>query len=118
MMKMVERDIGIFINEGGGFLVTEDFKVKFYKFIVNHYLRKFHCFHLQLDTSKHFLCLNTAIYGEYRARVSEESQEEQASGEPQASSSGGEAIELEQKSKKMFNRLRNLMPKFHRRERE
>jgi hypothetical protein len=40
MRGMVERDIDILRNEQGGFSVTEDFKAKFYKFIVDHYLRK------------------------------------------------------------------------------
>ena len=46
--QLVETDIDILRNKQGGFLVTKDFKAKFYKFIVDHYLRKFHCFHLQL----------------------------------------------------------------------
>ena len=48
MSQLVETDIEILRNEEGVFLVTKDFKAKFYKFIVDHYLRKFHCFHLQL----------------------------------------------------------------------
>ena len=48
MSQLVETDIEILRNEEGIFLVTKDFKAKFYKFIVDHYLRKFHCFHLQL----------------------------------------------------------------------
>jgi hypothetical protein len=50
MREVVERDIDILRNEQGasGFLVTEDFKAKFYKFIVDHYLCKFNfiCFYL------------------------------------------------------------------------
>jgi hypothetical protein len=50
MREMVERDIDILRNEQGasGFSVTEDFKAKFYKFIVDHYLCKFNfnCFYL------------------------------------------------------------------------
>ena len=42
MRAMTERDIDILRNEEGGFSVTEDFNAKFYKFIVDHYLRKFH----------------------------------------------------------------------------
>ena len=41
MSQLVETDINILRNEEGGFLVTKDFKKKFYKFIVDHYLRKF-----------------------------------------------------------------------------
>ena len=48
MSQLVETDIEILRNEHGGFLVTKDFKAKFYKFIVDHYLRKFHCFLLHL----------------------------------------------------------------------
>ena len=45
MKKMVEIDIDRLRNERGEFLVTKDFNAKFYKFIVDHYLRKFHCFY-------------------------------------------------------------------------
>jgi len=113
MVKMVERDIDILKIEQGEVLVKDyrnfkDFKAKFYKFIVDHYL---------------------PIPGESRARASGESAsgestggeyraiEERASGEPhRASTSGGHgwALELEQKSKKKVTWLRNLMPKFHR----
>ena len=48
LREMTERDIDILRNEEGGFSVTKDFKAKFYKFIVDHYLRKFHCFYLHL----------------------------------------------------------------------
>jgi hypothetical protein len=41
MRERVERDIDVLRNEQGEFLVTKDFKAKFYKFIVDHYLRKF-----------------------------------------------------------------------------
>ena len=51
MMKMVEIDIdSMWRNElhfkKGRILVMEEFKARFYKFIVNHYLRKFHCLYL------------------------------------------------------------------------
>ena len=49
MSQLVETDIEILRNKQGGFLVTKDFKAKFYKFIVDHYLCKFHCFHSQLE---------------------------------------------------------------------
>ena len=42
MKKMVEMDIEKLRNEEGNFLVTEDFNENFYKFIVDHYLCKFH----------------------------------------------------------------------------
>ena len=52
MKRMVESNIDMLgnLNEKGEFLVTEDFKAKFYKFIVDHYLRKFssYCFCLHL----------------------------------------------------------------------
>ena len=48
LREMTERDIDILRNEEGGFSVTKDFNAKFYKFIVDHYLRKFHCFYLHL----------------------------------------------------------------------
>ena len=43
MRDKIERDIDILRNEEGELLVTdsEDFNEKFYKFIVDHYLRKF-----------------------------------------------------------------------------
>ena len=41
LREIAERDIDILRNEEGGFSVTKDFKAKFYKFIVEHYLRKF-----------------------------------------------------------------------------
>ena len=41
MKRKTERDIDILRNEEGELLVTEDFNVEFYKFIVDHYLRKF-----------------------------------------------------------------------------
>ena len=45
LREMTERDIDILRNEQGGFSVEDwDFNAKFYKFIVEHYLRTFHCF--------------------------------------------------------------------------
>ena len=44
MIEKVEIDLDALRNEQGEFLVTGDFNAKFYKFIVDHYLRKFHCF--------------------------------------------------------------------------
>jgi hypothetical protein len=46
MMEKVETDIDMLRNEQGEFLVTEDFKAKFHKFIVDHHLSKFHCSYL------------------------------------------------------------------------
>ena len=44
LREMTERDIDILRNEQGGFSVEDwDFIAKFCKFIVDHYLRKFHC---------------------------------------------------------------------------
>ena len=48
LREMTERDIDILRNEEGGFSVTKDFNAKFYKFIVDHYLHKFHCFYMHL----------------------------------------------------------------------
>jgi hypothetical protein len=57
MRELVEKDIDILRNEQGAFSVTEDFCEKFYKFIVDHYLRKLHssCFYL------HSTCLITVF---------------------------------------------------------
>ena len=41
MREKTERDIDVLRNEEGELLVTEDFNAEFYKFIVDHYLRKF-----------------------------------------------------------------------------
>ena len=48
LRETAERDIDILRNEEGRFSVTKDFNAKFCKFIVDHYLRKFHCFYLHL----------------------------------------------------------------------
>ena len=40
-------------------LASEEFKASFRKLIIEHYLRKIHCFYIH-DTSNHFLCLNSA----------------------------------------------------------
>ena len=45
MREMTERDIDIFRNEQGEFSTTKDFSTRFYKFIIDHYLRKFHFFY-------------------------------------------------------------------------
>ena len=47
MKKKIEADIEIFRNQDEH-LVTIEFRDKFYKFIIEHYLRKFHCFYLHL----------------------------------------------------------------------
>jgi hypothetical protein len=46
--KKVEAAIDGLINEQGGWMVTEDFKAKIFKVIIEHYLRKFHCSYLHL----------------------------------------------------------------------
>ena len=114
MMVKVEKDIDMFRNEHGEISMTKDFKARFYRFIVNHYICKFHCFYLHLDKSKyHFLHLYTAIPEESHAHVGEElASGESAKGEPKTSTSGDQVI-----NKKKFTWLRNLMPKFHRRQR-
>ena len=114
MSQLVETDIEILRNEEGVFLVTKDFKAKFYKFIVDHYLRKFQLIPFSLDTSNHCLCLNTARPGESRAPESEESD----SGELWTITRGDRALELERrkKEKKFTTWLRKLMPKFRRRQ--
>jgi hypothetical protein len=135
MRETVAIDIDILRNKQGEFSVTKDFQAKFRKFIVDHYLCKFHCFrlyltHLNTETS----LPNTAQPGESRAHAgggesasasgeSHQAREEQASQESvsrelRASASGGQAFELERMKGKKFTWLRKLMPKFHRRQRE
>ena len=48
MRKKMEAAIDILRNEQGGSPVIEDFKEWFFKIIIEHYLRKFHCSHLHL----------------------------------------------------------------------
>ena len=114
MSQLVETDIEILRNEEGVFLVTKDFKAKFYKFIVDHYLCKFQLIPFSLDTSNHCLCLNTARPGESRAPESEESD----SGELWTITHVDRALELERrkKEKKYTTWLRKLMLKFRRRQ--
>jgi hypothetical protein len=92
MSKMVERDIDILRNKQGEFSVTEDFKAKFYKFIVDHYLCKFQLFQFVLSTSNHWhcLCLNTA----------------------QSESDVRQMLELQQKNQKKYTWLQKLKLKF------
>ena len=68
-----------------------DFKEKFCKFIIEHYLRKFHCFYLHLTHLTTFIHINT---GE--------------------SASGNQVLELEQKHEKKFTWLEKMMLKIHR----
>jgi hypothetical protein len=93
MSKMVERDIDILRNEQGGFSVTKDFKAKFHKFIVDHYLRKFQLFLFALSISNHWhcLCLNTAKR------------------ESHAHASGGQMLELHEKNQKKYTWLQKLL---------
>ena len=53
-------------KEQGEFSVTKDLNANFFKFIVDHYLRKFYGFHL-LNPFNHFLHLNLAHPGEPQA---------------------------------------------------
>ena len=58
LREMTERDIDILRNDQGRFsLEDSDFSPKFHKFIVDHYLRKFHCFYL------HLTCLIMIVFG-------------------------------------------------------
>jgi hypothetical protein len=52
MRKRTEADIDILINEQGG---CPDFKADFCKIIIEHYLRKIHCFYLHLTHLTVFL---------------------------------------------------------------
>ena len=115
MSQLVETDIDILRNEQGGFSVTEDFKAKFYKFIVDHYLRKFHIFHsFALDTTNHCLCLNTARPGVSRVPASDSD----GSDESVASASEGQALVLKQKKEKKVTCLRKLILKLCCRQRD
>ena len=71
MREMTERDLEILRNE------QNPSRDEFYKFIVNHYLRKFHCFYLNFTSNHCLRLLNIARPGESQARADEES----ASGE-------------------------------------
>ena len=48
MRKKVEAEIDILRNEQGEseFVATKDFKARFLKLIIDHYLRKIHCFYI------------------------------------------------------------------------
>ena len=48
LRKEMEADIDILGNEQGGCPVAKDFRAKFFKIVIDHYLRKFHCFYLHL----------------------------------------------------------------------
>ena len=65
MMEKVARDMIVELgNKQGGFLVIEDseFNAKFYKFIVDHYLRKFHT-HFKLSHLITFLLKYSRPFG-------------------------------------------------------
>jgi hypothetical protein len=49
--KKVEAAIDGLRNEQGGWKVTEDFNAKFFKVIIEHYLRKFHCSYLPVHST-------------------------------------------------------------------
>ena len=87
--ETTERDLEILRNEQ---YPSDD---EFYKFIVNHYLRKFHCLYLHLTSNHCLRLINIARPEESQARTD------------------GEASD----SKKKFTWLRKLMLKFRRRER-
>ena len=117
MRQLVEKDIDLLRNEEGGFSVTKDFKAKFYKFIVDHYLRKFYHFYLQ-STSNHCLHLpNTAQPGGSRASVSEESAQASEELKPSASGVLRAVFEMEQENKQKITWLQKLKLKLHRRQR-
>ena len=55
---MMKKHIDELRNEQGNFLVSKDFKARFHKFIVENYLRKFHCFYLHLThLDTFFICI-------------------------------------------------------------
>jgi hypothetical protein len=69
MKKRAEAEIDILRNEQGGDLMAkDDFNAMLYNFIIEHYLRKIHCFICTLDISNHFLFLITK-YSPIRKRV-------------------------------------------------
>ena len=119
MMEMVEKDIDILRNEQGEILVTKDFNAKFYKFIVDHYLRKFYHFYLH-STSNHCLHLpNAAQPGGSRASVSEESAQASEELKPEPSASGvlRAVFEMEKENKQKITWLQKLKLKLHIRQR-
>jgi hypothetical protein len=46
MRNKLEADIDIFLRNQAGNMVTKEFEAMFHKFIIDHYLRMFHCFYL------------------------------------------------------------------------
>ena len=48
MMEMMKKQIDMLKNERGELFLTKDFKATFHHFIVDHYLRKFHCIYMHL----------------------------------------------------------------------
>jgi hypothetical protein len=49
LKEMTERDVDMLTNEQdeiSNSAKAKDFNAKFYNFIIDHYLRKFHCFYL------------------------------------------------------------------------
>ena len=112
MREMTERDIEILINE------NDPTYGEFYKFIVNHYLGKFHCFYLYLSSNHCFFLLNTAQPGESQARAGGESASGESQGSEEPQGNGGRVFYPEQLEKdgKRFTWLQKLMLKFHRRQ--
>ena len=91
MREKTETGIDIFENQQGGWLVTKDFKENFCKFIIEHYLRKFHWFYLHLTHLTTFICLITA--------------------HPQESAIEDQVFELDQKKEKKINWVQKLKSK-------
>ena len=58
MKEVTERDIEVVIDEQGEILEAEEFNAKFFKFIFDHYLCKYHCFYLHLT---HLITLFTYL---------------------------------------------------------
>ena len=94
MREKTETGIDIFEIQKDGSLVTKDFKECFCKFIIKHYLRKFHWSYLHLTHLTSFIHLNTA--------------------HPWESAIGDEAFELEQKNEKKITWVQKLKLKIHR----
>ena len=73
MREITERDIDILRNEQGEIVVTKDFKAEFYKFIVDHFLCKFHFSICTWHIWSLSWLLNTAQPGKSRTHVCGES---------------------------------------------
>ena len=72
MKEKTERGIEVLINEQGEFSAhwqpeAKNFEEKFYKFIFDRYLRKFHCFLFVFNISNHYFRLLNAAHPESQA---------------------------------------------------